>query len=297
MKLEKAIDSISAIDNPHYLRSVNTNTLFDSSNGRYIISTTKGLKRLYDIIGMFDNVFVDKLRKLDEVYCEKQVNDHLQSVSDEYTFFEMDNILRVMENERYKALIELLDSFINKYNPATCNFSNDILYIDSNLGKSTDNKYLSYNFINNKIDICTYRIIDEDLSLPGRFLGIHDYNVKLDEPGMIPIINTYDVYEYAKNGLDKVLSWSDVNKTSKGLKSKTSMVTNIQSESFGKDGLSYHTVNDISEMVYTSYVEAPEKMMRYIDQFDYALINSVIGTSPEPEVIVVDESSEMVHKL
>ena len=296
MRLDKAIEGINVIDNPQYLRSISTNTLFDSASERYVISTTKGLKKLYATIGMFDNVFVDKLRKLDESYCEKQVNNHFQSVSDDHTFFEMDNVLRVMDNEKYEALIQLLNDFIGKYDSAVCNFSNDMLYIDSNLGKSVDNKYLAYNFINGKVDICTYRIIDDNLSVPGRFLGIHDYSVKLDDSSMIPLIDTYDVYEYVKNGMDRVLSWTDVSKVSKGLKSKTNMVTNIQSDSFGKDGTSNYTVSDMSEMVYTAYIESPEKMMRYIEQFDYALINSVINTT-EPEVIVVDENSDMIHKV
>ena len=263
MKLDKALEGIGIIDSPQYLRSVNSNTLLDSSNGRYIISTTKGLKRLYSTIGMFDNVFVDKLRKLDEAYCEKQINSHFQSVSGEYTFFEMDNVLRVMENEKYEALVGLLKEFIDKYESAECNFSNDMLYIDSNLGKTTDNKYLAYNFINSRLDICTYRIIDDNLSLPGKFFGIQNYSVNLNDLGMIPIIDTYDVYEYVRNGLDRVLNWTDVNKVAKGLKSKTSMVTYVQSDSFGKDGVSKYNVRDMSEMVYTAYAEAPEKMMRY----------------------------------
>ena len=296
MRLDKAVEGIGIVDNPQYLRSINSSTLLDSSTGRYIISTTKGLKRLYSTIGMFDNVFVEKLMKLDEAYCEKQINSHFQSVRKEYTFFEIDNILRVMENEKYEALVGLLEEFIDKYESAECNLSNDMLYIDSNLGKSTDNKYLAYNFINSRLDICTYRIADEDLSLPGKFFGVQNYCVNLDDPSMIPIIDTYDVYEYVRNGLDRVLNWSDVNKIAKGLKSKTGLVTHIQSDSFGKDGISKYSVRDMSEMVYTAYVESPEKMMRYIGQFDYALINSVIDTT-EPEVIVVDENSEMVHKV
>ena len=296
MRLDKAVDGIDVIENPQYLRSISTNTLYDSSSGRYVISTTKGLKRLYSTIGMFDNVFVDKLRKLDEAYCEKQINSHFQSVSGEYTFFEMDNVLRVMENEKYEALVGLLKEFIVKYESAECNFFNDMLYIDSNLGRSTDNKYLSYNFINGRLDICTYRIVDDNLSLPGKFFGVQNYSVDLDDPNMIPIIDTYDVYEYVRNGLDRVLNWADVNKVAKGLKSKTGLVTHIQSDSFGKDGVSRYNVSDMSEMVYTAYTEAPEKMMRYIGQFDYALINSVIDTT-EPEVIVVDENLDMIHKV
>ena len=296
MRLDKAVEGIGIIESPQYLRSISTSTLYDSASGRYLISTTKGLKTLYRAIGMFDNVFVDKLRKLDEAYCEKQVNSHFQSASDEYTFFEMDNVLRVMENEKYEALVGLLKEFIDKYEPAECNFSNDMLYIDSNLGGSTDNKYLAYNFINGKLDICTYRIVNDNPSLPGKFLGIQNYSVDLDDPNMIPIIDTYDVYEYVRNGLDRVLNWSDVNKVAKGLKSKTGLVTHIQSSSFGKDGVSRYNVRDMSEMVYTAYKEAPEKMMRYIEQFDYALINSVIDTT-EPEVIVVDENSDMIHRL
>ena len=296
MRLDKAVDGIGIIDSPQYLRSISNSTLYDSASGRYLISTTKGLKRLYKVIGMFDNVFVDKLRKLDEAYCEKQINAHFQSASDEYTFFEMDNVLRVMENEKYEALVGLLKEFIDKYESAECNFSNDMLYIDSNLGNSLDNKYLAYNFINCRLDICTYRIIDENLSLPGKFFGIQNYSVDLDDPNMIPITDTYNVYEYVHNGLDRVLNWADVNKVAKGLKSKTGLVTYIQSDSFGKEGVSKYNVRDMSEMVYTAYTEAPEKMMRYIGQFDYALINSVVGKS-EPEVIVVDENSDMIHRV
>lgn len=297
MRLDKAIEGISIIDNPQYLRSVNSSTLLDSSTGRYIISTTKGLKKLYVTIGMFDNIFVEKLRKLDESYCEKQINSHLQSVSDEYTFFEMDNILRVMENDRYEALTELLSKFVGMYKSASCNFSNDVLYIDSNLSPYTDNKYLVYNFISNKLDICTYRIhYYNDDRIPCEFIGIPNYTVKLDDPRMIPMVETHDVYSYVKDSMEKVLYWSDANKIAKGLKSRVPMVDAMRMDSFGKEGLSDYNLRSVSKIVYGAYKEAPEKMMRYIEQFDYAFNHSVEDTR-EPEVIIVDENSNMIHKV
>lgn len=309
MELTKVLDRIRTIDSPNHLMSVNATTLLDTSTGRYITSSTKGLKRVYSTIGMFDNVFVDKLRKLDQSYCEKQINDHFKKVSDEYKFFEIDNTLRVMENNKYDALKKLLDDVSSMYENAESTFSGDMLYIDSNLGNQVSNKYLTYNFINSKFEVSSYVVIDNADSVDTReFYGIRDYQVRLDDPGMIPSIGTYDVVNYVNGSQDKVLKWDDVAKVCKNLKSRDTTITlallDATSEHPDSD-LSSYTLSAISQLIYRAYIESPQKMMRYIDQFNYAMANlynpvekKVVDTDYSPDnIIVVNETSEMVHRV
>lgn len=278
MKLKKVIEDMRVIGNPSNLKSVNSTTFLDTREDRYLTSTTKGLKRIYNSIGMFDNVFVDKLRKLDQEYSDNLVDRHLSEVDDDVVFFEINSDLRVLEKNCFDALMNFLKKLDEEIpHEVESIFSKDMLYIDTQPDRQVAGKYFAYNFINSKIDATSYLVVDSSPSASDKkFYGLRNYTIKLDNPYDTLDIEPTDVMRVVNDSLGNKMYWKDIVKIIKGLKAKGEMATELMVESPSNlEALSDYSLYDMGVLIYESYIQDTIKMIRYIEQFDYAYKKSV----------------------
>lgn len=269
MRLREVLDSMRVVEEPRYLRCVDGRTFLEPVSQRYLTSTTKGLKRIYSSIGLYDNVFVDKLRRLDQSYCEGLVNSHFESMDDCYTLFEADNDLRILETETFEVLRALLTRISVLYPDSTGTFSKDVLYIDSNLrGGEVDNRYLSYSFLTNRVDAFSY-VIDGD-----GFYGMRDYSVELDTENLN--LSTYDLLDYISDYRGNRMRWVDVLTLVRGTKMRSELNTRYMVEAPADvSSLSDYTVDDMAVIVNTARVRRPERMVPYIGLMSDAIVESI----------------------
>lgn len=181
MDISRFIGSIEVLPDTEYLVCVNDTTFYDERGGRYYTSTTKGLKVLYKAIGLYDNVFVKKLRAIDETYSDGLVNERISGLGsdDSHIISVVGGDLRVMGRERYDAFVHMLSEVAERYPDATASVSKDVLSID---GRPA---YLEYNLVNNRLVSYSYDVID------GRFYGAEDISFTLDEEVALPEANRH----------------------------------------------------------------------------------------------------------
>lgn len=259
-KASDILKSIRKLDSTKYLSVVNGTTFKDMDTEEYYATTTKGLTRLYDAIGMYSASFVDKLHKLDPTYCDKCINERISTLRNGNVVFVLEQDLRVLPVDTFNLFQGMLES----YPDASASVVKDLVTIDDTESFTTYS-YVTYHLTNGTLTMCTYEVGDD------YFYGMTDYSGKLNDTVMFGE-QPFDLSYLVKDQLDYTVPWDVIRKLAKKLKLHDAKTTDILVKAPDEpNAMSDYTVSDMASLIKRAYDNDPSRKGYCIAQFDIVL--------------------------